>query len=116
MIPESIEPCTDTPLAVLRTSITRSLYLPGLLTVRRLKTAYPLVEFPVLERTLVEVFPVRSTVELVPLSSQSTALAPSCCKGSLLALPTDRTATITGIEKGTPGTADVGGSIVNESE
>lgn len=114
MTDDSINPRTVTPLDVLLTNVTRSLYFPGVVILRGPSRAYPFVVFPARLRTLVDTVPVRPPEGLLPDSSRRDAPAPNCCNGSLLAGPIGRTATMTGREKDTPGRTDVGGAIANE--
>lgn len=114
MTDNSINPRTVTPLDVLLTNVTRSLYFPGVVILSGPSRAYPLVVFPARLRTLVDTVPVRPPEGLVPDSSRREAPAPSCCNGSLLAVPIGRTATMTGREKETPGRTDAGGAMANE--
>ena len=98
-----------TPHCEAAPNITRILYLPGCVMVRRLKLAYTLVIFPLRLRTLdVRVPPIPGA--LAPDSVLNDTLATSCCAEGFAV---GRTATTTGRVNGVPGRTALGGGISN---
>ena len=104
MIVESTYSFVTTPLYEAALSITRSRNLPGCEIVSGLSFAYPLITLSVRLRTLAVRFPLKPTAAPAPDSSRREALTTRCC-----------TAMTTGIVKGEPGWAAVGGVVSKDS-
>lgn len=114
IIVESTYSFVTTPLYEAALSITRSRNLPGCEIVRGLSFAYPLIALSVRLRTLAVRFPLRPTAAPVPASSRREALTTRCCT-FWAGVPIGFTAMTTGIVKGKPGWAAVGGVVSKDS-
>lgn len=114
MIVESTYSFVTTPLYEAALSITRSRNLPGCEMVSGLSFAYPLIALSVRLRTLAVRFPLKPTAAPAPDSSRREALTTRCCT-FWAGVPIGFTAMTTGIVKGEPGWAAVGGVVSKDS-
>lgn len=114
MIVESTYSFVTTPLYEAALSITRSRNLPGCEIVSGLSFAYPLIALSVRLLTLAVRFPLKPTAAPAPDSSRREALTTRCCT-FWAGVPIGFTAITTGIVKGEPGWAAVGGVVSKDS-